>query len=263
MSRRPHILVTNDDGVFAPGIRHLWQALKDIADLTVVAPSIERSAVGLSLTIRDPLRVEKVQWSGGLTVYSVSGTPADCVKLGISVIVDRPIDLVVSGVNRGTNAGRNIFYSGTVGAAIEAVLHGIPGIAFSCYDFETPNYIGTEESIGKVVEYIFENPLADGTILNVNFPSKIHSTIKGFKLTRQGKEIWMENPDKRFHPMEGHVYYWLGAKLQQNEEELDCDSAWLNQGYITAVPVYVGELTHHQHLDFHRTPFENRMNGIV
>lgn len=260
MSARPHILVTNDDGVFAPGIRHLWQALKDLADLTVIAPSLEQSAVGMSLTIRSPLRVEKVQWADGLEVWSVSGTPADCVKLGLSVIVEKPIDLVVSGVNRGTNSGRNILYSGTVGAAIEAVMHGIPGIAFSCYDFHSPNYQEAEESIPKVVEYVLKHPLAEGTLLNVNFPSKSHLEVKGFKMTRQGKELWMENPDKRFHPMEGHVYYWLGSKLLQCEEELDCDISWLNQGYITAVPVYVGELTHHKHLDFHRKTFEATMN---
>ncbi len=260
MSQRPHILVTNDDGVFAPGIKHLWDALKDIADLTVIAPAIEQSAVGLSLTIRSPLRVDKVNWSEGLEVWSVGGTPADCVKLGLSVIIEKPVDLIVSGVNRGTNAGRNIFYSGTVAATIEAVMQGIPGIAFSCYDFENPDYAGAKESISKVVDYVFENPLAEGTLLNVNFPSRSHSTIKGFKLTRQGKERWIENPDKRFHPMEGHAYYWLGAKLHQSEEEEDCDISWLSQGYMTAVPVYIGELTHHQHLDIHRESFEIEMN---
>jgi len=262
MSQRPHILVTNDDGIYAPGIKHLWRALKDIADLTIVAPTIEQSAVGLSLTIRAPLRVNKVRWSEGLEVWSVNGTPADCVKLGLSVIVEKPIDLVVSGVNCGTNAGRNIFYSGTVGATIEAVMQGIPGIAFSCYDFEEPDYEGAKEPITKVVEYIFENPLSEGTLLNVNFPSKkSHPKIKGFKLTRQGKERWIENPDKRFHPMGGSAYYWLGAKLHRIDEEEDCDISWLNQGYMTAVPVYVGELTHHGHLDFHRKSFELHLNS--
>lgn len=263
MTQRPHILVTNDDGIYAPGIKHLWNALKDIADLTVVAPVVEQSAVGLSLTIRSPLRVEKVKWSEGIEVWSVNGTPADCVKLALNVIVERPVDLVVSGVNRGTNAGRNIFYSGTVAATIEAVMQGIPGIAFSCYDFEDPDYLGAREHVTKVVEYVFENSLTEGTLLNVNFPSTSHSTIKGFKLTRQGKERWIENPDKRFHPMEGHAYYWLGAKLHQIEEEEDCDISWLNKGYMTAVPVYVGELTHHKHLDFHKKSFEDRMNKLM
>lgn len=260
MGKRPHILVTNDDGIHAPGIRNLWQALKNIADLTVIAPAFEQSAVGLSLTIRKPLRIEKVKWDESLEVWSVSGTPADCVKLGISVVVERPIDLVVSGINRGTNSGRNVLYSGTVAGAIEAVMHGIPGIAFSCHDYDTPNYAGTHDSIVKVVEYIFENPLAEDTLLNVNFPSHSHESIKGFKLTRQGKEQWMEAPDKRFHPMEGHAYYWLGAKLQQREEILDCDITWLNLGYMTAVPIYVGELTHHEHLDAQRKSFELKMN---
>lgn len=126
MKKKPKILITNDDGIHAPGIRHLWTALKDIADLVVCAPAMEQSAVGLSITIRHPLHIQKIKWhaseSANAITWAVNGTPADCVKLGLSVIYDEQPDLIVSGINRGTNAGRNVLYSGTVAGAIESVM---------------------------------------------------------------------------------------------------------------------------------------------
>jgi 5'-nucleotidase len=256
MSHRPSILITNDDGLFAPGIRELWKALSRIADVTVVAPLVEQSAVGLSITIRNPLKIEAITWSEGAEVWGVSGTPADCVKLGLTIISKKQPDLIVSGINRGSNAGRNLLYSGTVGGAIEGVLHDIPSIAFSCCDFDSPDYKSAAEHIPKFVDYVFKHPLSKGSLLNVSFPLKKHEQIKGFKLTRQGKEFWIENPDKRDHPFENHSYYWLGAQIKEFEEEEDCDISWLRKGYITAVPVHIGELTDHGHLAQQRDHFE-------
>lgn len=257
---KPHILITNDDGISSPGIQYLWQALKNHARLTIVAPATEQSAVGLSITIRDPLRLTKQDWPDDAVAWSLSGTPADCVKLALSVLMNDKPDLIVSGINRGSNAGRNLLYSGTVGGAIEAVLNDIPGIAFSCLDYVDPEYHLTLPFIPVVVEDVLKNSLPRGTLLNVNFPEKLHK-IKGFKLTRQGRQFHAADPDERIHPADGYKYFWLGCKLMEFEEHDDSDIAWLSQGYITAVPVHVEELTDHVHLQKNRDRFENLFPG--
>lgn len=254
----PHILITNDDGIHAPGIRHLWNALSTHAKLTVVAPSSEQSAVGLSTTIRHPLRLEKVCWTGASDIWCVTGTPADCVKLALNVIFEKRPDLVVSGINRGSNSGRNILYSGTVGAAIESVMQDIPAIAFSCRDYYSdPNFLEVERYIPSIVRHVLDHPLPKGSLLNVNFPEKELGAIKGFKMTRQGKEYWAENPDKRTHPSEGHAYYWLGAKVKNSPEAEDSDISWLRKGYIAAVPIHIDDLTDHRHLEKAKDLFES------
>jgi 5'-nucleotidase len=256
MKNRPHILITNDDGVHAPGIRHLWEALSSLADLTVVAPLSEQSATSLSITLRNPLKLEKIDWQNGADVWAVNGTPSDCVKLGMNVVFEKEPDLIVSGINRGNNAGRNVLYSGTVAGAIEGVLHGVPAIAFSCHDYWDTDYSMTDRHVPKIVRHIIEHPLPYGTLLNVNFPSKELKAIKGYKLTRQGMEYWKEDPTERHHPAERHAYYWLGAKLAEFEEQDDSDVVWLKKGYITAVPIHINELTDHNHLKSHRSRFE-------
>lgn len=265
MTKRPHILITNDDGVYAPGIKHLWNAIKDMADVTIVAPSGEQSAVSLSITIRHPLRVEKIDWtSSEANVWAVTGTPADCVKLALNVVMPSYPDLILSGINRGTNCGRNVFYSGTVAAIIEGVMHNIPGIAFSHGDYCNPCFEKLESYIPQIVNYVLHHPLPHGTLLNVNFPSDLHSYqgIQGIRMTRQGKEYWKENPEQRNHPTEGHAYYWLGAKLAEFKEIEDSDVSWLRQGYITAVPIHVGELTDQSYLHNQKEVFENFVNEM-
>lgn len=179
--------------------------------------------------------------------------------MGLKVILNQKPDLIVSGINRGSNAGRNIIYSGTVGGTIEGIMQGIPGIAFSCLDYFDTNYKRVEKYIPKLVDYILKNPLPSGTLLNVNFPENAHD-IKGLKLTRQGKELWAEDPHERSHPAEGHSYYWLGAKLKQFDEHEDSDIIWLSRGYIAAVPVHVGELTDMTHFNDSKGHFENHFN---
>lgn len=245
--RKPKILITNDDGINAPGIRHLWSALSPMADVTVVAPAHEQSAAGLSITTRNPLHIQAVGW--GNDVWSVNGTPADCVKLALSVVLDEKPDLVVSGINKGSNAGRNVLYSGTVAGAIEGVMHDIPAIAFSCYNYFNPSYTDAQNFVPLIVQHSLSHPMPSGTLLNVNFPDhEKYGKIKGFRMTRQGKEFWAENPDKRTHPAEGKAYYWLGLKIAEFDEHEDSDIAWLKKGYATAVPVHVGDMTDHAHL---------------
>lgn len=251
-----NILITNDDGIHAPGIQHLWKALAPHVNLSIVAPETEQSATGLSITTSRPLLTKRHDWGSCTAAWSVSGTPADCVKLGLSAILNHKPHLIVSGINRGSNAGRNILYSGTVGAAIEGVLQGIPSIAFSCYDFYDTDYSRVEKYLLPILFHVVEHPLPKGTLLNVNFPKKSIGSIAGFKMTRQGKERWKESPDKRIHPVEKEAYFWLGAELSVHEEEEDCDISWLSKGYVAAVPIHVGELTDHDHVMTYRDQFE-------
>lgn len=257
MKNKPHILITNDDGIHSPGIFHLWNALKDSFNLSITAPAHEQSGVGLCVTCHSPLSLVKVKWPEETKAYSVNGTPADCVKLALKYVMENPPVLVVSGINKGANSGRNVLYSGTVGGVIEGVMHEIPGIAFSCYEIENTNFAEAEKHVLKVVNHVLDHPMPAGTFLNVNFPPAGHGPIKGFKFTRQGKHFWGENPDKRTHPGMEKEYYWIGVKLKEFIEHQDSDVAWLQKGYMTAVPIHVGELTDHQHLEEKKSHFES------
>lgn len=252
MQKKPKILITNDDGIMAPGLRHLWESLVEIADLHIIAPAEEKSGVGLGITIREPLQIFPVAWDK-TPAWKVTGTPADCVRLGVSVIMDAPPDLIVSGINRGANSGRTVLYSGTIGGVIEGSLRGIPGIAFSCVDFMDPDYKQTMPFIAPLVKHVLEHSLPQGTILNVNFPEC--ERIQGMKLARQGRGFWIESPDKRTHP-EGHCYYWLGGKWHALEEKEDSDVYLLEQGYATAVPVHISELTDLEHFHASKVRFD-------
>lgn len=253
MKKKPKILVTNDDGIMAPGLKYLWEALVDVAELHIVAPMIEQSGVGAAITIRDPIQILPVSWDKQTPAWKVTGTPADCVRLGMSVILDSPPDLIVSGINRGSNSGRNVLYSGTVGGVIEGVLRNIPGIAFSCVDFMNPDYKKTVHLIAPLVMHMIEHPLPKGTLLNVNFPET--EEILGMKMARQGKGFWIENPDKRVHP-EGHPYYWLGGKWHEHDELEDSDVHLLKTGYAAAVPIHVSELTDLDHFHDRKDNFD-------
>lgn len=262
MTSRPLILICNDDGVQAPGIRYLWKALNPIADLFVVAPLSEQSAAGMSITIRHPLRIETLEWADLSTqVWGVNGTPADCVKLALNRVLPRRPDLVVSGINRGSNAGRNLLYSGTVAAVIEGILHDIPGIALSVVDFENPCFKEAAEYTPYLVNYLLNHPLPPHTFLNVNFPGKRHTAVEGIRLTRQSKEYYTEKPEQRHHPAEGIPYYWLGLQIEKFEEEEDSEVVWLNKGYATAVPIHVGELTDFVHLAKAKEFFEQQFSA--
>ncbi len=250
------ILITNDDGIFAPGIRHLWNALKGHFEVTIAAPATEQSGVGVSITAHHPLRLSEYAWSEQARAWCVTGTPADCVKLALNEFYTDPPDLIVSGINCGANSGRNVLYSGTIGGVIEGLMHEIPGVAFSCYDMNNPDFHQAEKHVLNIVNHTLEHSLPSGTLLNVNFPSRTCGEIKGYKLARQGKQFWAEDPDKRFHPSRGHPYYWIGVKLAQFDEHEDSDVSWLQKGFLTAVPIHVGELTDFNHLTARKVNFE-------
>lgn len=255
MSRLPRVLLTNDDGIEASGLYSLWESLADIAQVSIVAPEQEQSSTSLAITVRSPLHVRKKSWCNEQTeAWSVSGTPADCIKMALSTLLKERPHFVVSGINRGSNAGRNVLYSGTVAGAIESILQGIPSLAVSCVDYHSPDYHSTKEHLITLVRYFFQYPPPEGTLMNVNFPSKARG-VRGLRLARQGKSFWKENPEKREHP-EGAVYYWLGAKEVVFQEDEDSDIYLLDQGYATVVPIHVNELTDNKLFEERRESFK-------
>lgn len=257
MHKKPHILITNDDGIDAPGIKHLWAALVDHFKVSIVAPSSEKSGTGLGITMRDPLHMQEVNWGDKTRAWKVSGTPADCVRIGMSLLLDSRPDLIVSGINRGSNSGRNVLYSGTVGGAIEGVLRNVPSIAFSCEEYYKPDFPLAQKYVMPIVNYVLDHSLPPGTLLNVNFPTS--SEIRGVRLASQGRGFWIENPEQRMHP-EGTPYCWLGGKWHHQDEEDHSDVALLKQGFVAAVPIHVHELTDRMALDSHRERFEEKMH---
>lgn len=240
MEKKPQILLTNDDGISAPGLKSLWETLSEVGELLIIAPDKEQSGVGSAITIHNPIQIFPVEWDNATPAWKVSGTPADCIRMGLSVICKTPPDLILSGINKGANSGRNVLYSGTVGGVIEGTLRGVPGIAFSCCSFTNPDYHATQRWIHSIVSYILKHPLPLGTFLNVNFPEKL--PIRGLKFARQGRGYWIENPEERFHPA-GHSYYWLGGRWKDHQETIESDVHLLEEGYAAAVPIHVGELT--------------------
>lgn len=256
--KRPRILLTNDDGVYAPGMQRLWSVLHkaDIAELYIVAPAQDRSGTGVSLTCNRPMAVQRVSHFKNTLAWSVDGTPADCVKMGIRILLEEKPDLIVSGINAGSNAGRNVLHSGTIGATIEGVLGGIPGIAFSCENVENPLFSIIEPYLVTLIRYMFHHPLSSGTILNVNAPHVPEEEVQGIRWTRQGKGRWVEDPFLHTESSQG-TSYWLGSQNYEVAEIDDCDISLLRKGYITVVPLHVHELTDRQELQKHHPLFEH------
>jgi 5'-nucleotidase len=231
-----NILITNDDGIHAPGIYHLKNALEKIAKVLVVAPDVERSAVGHAITLSDPLRVYSVEKEGKFFGYAVNGTPADCVKLGLKCLFKRKADLVVSGINLGPNTAINIIYSGTVSAAAEAVIMGVPGLAISIASFQVHEYDYACTLANTLSEKIFKHGLPEGTLLNVNVPAIKPDQIRGVVVTRQGKGRFEEFFDKRTDPT-NRTYYWLAGKRMNLDFDNDLDDAVVSQNKVSITPI--------------------------
>ncbi|MCB0445608.1 MAG: 5'/3'-nucleotidase SurE [Gelidibacter sp.] len=246
MTKRPLILVTNDDGITAPGIRALIEVANTIGDVVVVAPDSPQSGMGHAITINSTLFVETVTISKGKQKeYSCSGTPADCVKLGIKQILNRRPDLCVSGINHGSNSSINIIYSGTMSAALEAGIEGIPAIGFSLLDYNwNANFEAAKHFAKIIIENALTNGLPNGMVLNVNFPNLSKKEIKGIKVCRQAKANWEEEFDKRKNP-QGRDYYWLTGKFVNLDHGEDTDEWALAQGYVSVVPIQFDLTAHH------------------
>ncbi|HBI01006.1 5'/3'-nucleotidase SurE [Flavobacterium sp. UBA2787] len=246
MSKKPLILVTNDDGISAPGIRALIDVMKQLGDVVVVAPDSPQSAMGHAITINNTLFINKVNFDSEVKEeYSCSGTPVDCVKLAVNEILKQKPDLCVSGVNHGSNSSINVIYSGTMSAAVEAGIEGIPAIGFSLLDYDwNADFEPIKNSIKTIASQVLENGLPDGVILNVNFPKLKEKDLKGMKVCRQAKAFWKEEFDKRKTP-QGKDYYWLTGEFINQDKGEDTDEWALANGYISIVPVQFDLTAHH------------------
>ena len=246
MIKKPLILVTNDDGITAPGLRTLIEVMNEIGDVIVVAPDSPQSAMGHAVTIDSTLFVETVKIDDGpQTEYSCSGTPADCVKLAKNEILNQLPDLCVSGINHGSNSSINVIYSGTMSAAIEAGLEGIPAIGFSLLDYSwNANFEATRSYVRSIADSVLKNGLPEGVVLNVNFPKLDKKDIKGIKICRQARANWKEEFDKRKNP-QGKDYYWLTGKFVNLDEGNDTDEWALKNNYVSVVPVQADLTAHH------------------
>jgi 5'-nucleotidase len=241
------ILLTNDDGIYARGLSALYSELSREADCLIVAPEIEQSAVGHAITISRPLMVRRATKNGKFLGYAVCGTPADCVKIGIKELSDKPVDLVVSGINRGANVGINVIYSGTVSAATEAVFMGVPALAVSLDSHKEADYTYAASFIRKMVQVMMNNPELNNSAINVNVPALPPEEIKGVVVVRQGKGSITEHFEKRIDPRE-NTYYWISGDSQAEPEAKDTDVAALGQGFITITPIQ-SDLTRYDLLD--------------
>ncbi len=246
MSKRPLILVTNDDGISAPGIRTLIAVMQELGDVVVVAPDSPQSAMGHAITINNTLHLNKISLANAnITEYSCSGTPADCVKMAVNEILKQKPDLCVSGVNHGSNSSINVIYSGTMSAAVEAGIEGIPAIGFSLLDYNwDADFESAKPFIKKIATQVLANGLPDGTILNVNFPKLKTHEIKGIKICRQAKAMWEEKFDKRVTPF-GKEYYWLTGEFINLDKGTDTDEWALANDFISIVPVQFDLTAHH------------------
>lgn len=251
---KPLILVTNDDGITAPGLRALVRFMKEIGDVIVVAPDSPQSGMGHAITIDSTLFVKKMAPDlihGAQQEYSCSGTPADCVKLALQELLDRKPDICVSGINHGSNSSINVIYSGTMSAAIEAGIEGVPAIGFSLCDYSWhADFDQAGESIKKIVKEAIANGMSQGVVLNVNIPKLSEREIKGIKVCRQARANWKEKFDKRTNPM-GKDYYWLTGEFELLDKGEDTDEWALANGYISIVPTQFDLTAHHaiQHIN--------------
>src|ERR1041384_2938884 len=236
-TKRLRILVSNDDGIDAPGIEAVVRELKKIGEVTVVAPDKQRSAVGHAITVNYPLRASKFYKNGALFGYAVEGTPADCVKLAIRSLLKEKPDILVSGVNHGSNTAINIIYSGTVSAATEGTVLGIPSIAVSFTTFGIPAFSYAAKFTSRLVGFVAERKLPGGTLLNVNVPALKGKDIRGVVVTRQGKTRWDDTFDVRRDPNDKE-YYWLTGKLQVIDHAPDTDQIAVMNGYISITPIH-------------------------
>ncbi|PCH96532.1 MAG: 5'/3'-nucleotidase SurE [Bacteroidetes bacterium] len=243
--RKPTILVTNDDGITAPGIRALIAEMRKIGDVTVLAPDKPQSGTGHSITLEDPLRLNEIKTDGSYKEYSCSGTPVDCVKMAVNVVLKRKPDLLVSGINHGSNSSINVIYSGTMSAALEGALEGIPSIGFSLLNNKQDADFSTAgKYASKFAKLALKNGVPKACCLNINIPNLKEKQIKGVKVCRQANANWKEEFDVRTDPF-GRKYYWLTGVFKNYDKGKDTDEWALANGYVSIVPVQYDVTAHH------------------
>jgi 5'-nucleotidase len=242
---KPLILVTNDDGMFAPGIKRLVEITSQMGEVIVVAPNSPQSAKGHAVTLADPIRLNRVKVFGDIEAYECSGTPVDCVKLAKNILLKRrKIDLCVSGINHGSNASINILYSGTISAAMEASIEGIDSIGFSLEDYSLDaNFDPATPWIKQIIEHVLSNGMHQTKLLNINIPHPSLGPIRGMKICRQSEGRWEEEFVEGEDPR-GQKFYWLTGNFASQDTGPGTDINALREGFISIVPSS-HDLTHH------------------
>jgi len=241
------ILLTNDDGIYAKGIEVLAAHLRTIAQVTVVAPDHERSAAGHAITLWDPLRVTSVDRNGAFFGHAVDGTPADCVKIAVQRLLKKKPDLVVSGINLGPNTGVNVIYSGTVSAALEGAVLGIPSMAVSLTTFRQPRFAVAAQVARTICVKLPTLHLPPQVVLNINVPNRPKAQLKGIRVTHQSRSRWSEAFDRRTDPR-GTAYYWLKGERREIDPEPASDEQAVRHGYVSVTPISI-DLTSYKHLE--------------
>lgn len=237
MKEQPIILITNDDGITAPGIRNLVEAVKDLGQVVVVAPDSPQSGMGHAITIGKPLRLHKVEAIDGVECWQTSGTPVDCVKLARDKVLQRKPDICLSGINHGANHSINIIYSGTMSAAMEAAIEGIPSAGFSLLDYNfDADFTASKNVVRAIAKKMLAEKMPPHTLLNVNIPKGKAEDLKGIKICRQAYAKWQEEFDEREDPR-GEKYYWMVGKFVNMDKEEGTDVQALKEGYASVVPV--------------------------
>jgi 5'-nucleotidase len=235
--RKPVILITNDDGVMAPGILNLVEAVKDLGKIIVVAPDKPQSGMGHAITIGQPLRLQKTNTFGEIEAWSCTGTPVDCVKLAVDKILHHKPDLCLSGINHGANHSINVIYSGTMSAAVEAAIESIPSAGFSLLDYSIDaDFSGSRKYARMIVEKMLATPMDKHTVLNVNIPPLPPGKLKGISICRQAYAKYEEDFIERLDP-HGRKYYWLTGEFVNFDKGKDTDVWALANGYVSVVPV--------------------------
>jgi 5'-nucleotidase len=243
--KEPVILVTNDDGITAPGIRNLIEAVKDLGKVVVVAPDKPQSGMGHAITIGVPLRLNKVNVFEDIEAYQCTGTPVDCVKLAVDKILHHKPDICISGINHGANHSINVIYSGTMSAAVEAAIESIPAIGFSLLDYSLEaDFTAARKYARIIVKQLLESTPDKHTVLNVNFPIARVEDVKGIKICRQAYAKYEEDFMERIDPR-GRKYYWLTGEFVNFDEGTDTDVWALANNYVSLVPIQF-DLTHYQ-----------------
>ncbi len=246
--KKPTILISNDDGIESDGIRALWREIRKFADVYVVAPHTQQSAVGHSITVANPIRARKNLIDKNFYGYAVEGSPADSVKLAIrNLLKGKKIDLLISGINHGANTSVNIIYSGTVSAATEGTILGIPSIAVSLTSFTYNDFSFAAKFSAKIAKHVLKNGLPKGTLLNVNIPAVPENKIKGVIVTKQGKSFWDDYYESRIDPNR-REYFWLTGKMKLLDDTNEFDEIAVKENYVSVTPIHY-DLTNYEMME--------------
>lgn len=256
-NKKPLILITNDDGFTAPGIMALVKAIEEIGEIMIVAPDSPQSGMGHAITINNPLRIHGIHYFDNHVAYNCSGTPVDCVKIGVYKLEqeNRKPDLILSGINHGSNVSTNVLYSGTMSAAIEGALSGIPSIGFSLLDYSLEaDFSVAQHFVKQIVKETLAKPIKEGICLNVNIPKLPLEEIKGIRVAKQARAFWDDRFDERLDPLK-KKYYWLAGEFHNYDKSEETDMWALDNNYVSVVPTQY-DLTAHNSIQELKKQFE-------